>query len=296
MPAGALATAWAAQVRTACGSWSARRDLTVTAAVALVAPLADVVDLELTVADAGTRSAVLGLEPGDGEAHVTALAPGPVRLPAGGGVRLGLRVALDRCDAVSQTQWLDPNAPPPTTQTTLGLLADVGAPVARASSTPWSDGTGATGVVLAPRAAATVDGALQQACGDLGGFAVLIAPGGVNYDAATRVLAVRLQVDGTPGRMHDVTLVSDPPLGGQGFAPAWSTTGALRPDYTGQVTTTVRYRAPGGAVCGRDAVVLPGFGVRARVAVPAGLRTVSYAGFAVPWQDTVVLAAVCPHA
>src|SRR5262249_33787713 len=52
-PAGALGDQWQVAVQNACGSWLARRDLTVSVAAAVVDPLLPAVDLDLTVANGG---------------------------------------------------------------------------------------------------------------------------------------------------------------------------------------------------------------------------------------------------
>jgi hypothetical protein len=89
LAAGALAGPLAAAVETACGSWLARRDLTVTAASARVDRVRPLVDLTLTVANRGSREAELSLAPlyglADGLGNgldVRASGPQPIRLPA----------------------------------------------------------------------------------------------------------------------------------------------------------------------------------------------------------------------
>ena len=62
----------------------------------------------------------------------------------------------------------------------------------------------------------------------------------------------------------------------------------LHPDATGQSHTTVTYRVPKQSVCQRAPVVLPGFEITAHVPEPAGVRTVRFSDFGVPWQESVV--------
>ena len=290
-----LGAAVARQVRTACASWLARRDLTVTDLSARVDPRRPKVNIGVTIVNAGARdaTAALALPTAYDSSTISATPTGPLTIPAHGSAQLSLAVGLGSCDEVA----VQPSATASgtsDTQPVLRLFSNIGAPVGADAGQAFYSGGGPTGIVLAPDAGRRLDSALRQACGDLTGFAALIAPHGVTYAPATRRLSIRLQLDGTPGKVGSLTLVSDRANGfPETFTPLWRTRTGLVPDATGQATTTLVFRARRADVCTHGAVTIPGFSIVARVPTATATRTLHFVGFGVPWQESVVLDAVC---
>ena len=202
-----VTTALAGVVRTACGSWLARSDLTVSAASGTAAARTPSADLGLTVTNTGRNPAVVALDSRFVQAWGRARPLAPVTVPPGAARTIPLAVEVERCDGVTEARYL--SGRPPTSMDVVGLVATVGEGAARGGATPWVEGTGATGIVLAADARRALESTLLAACGGLNPFAVLIATDGVRYDPATRELEVDLEIDGTPGRVRDVTLTAD---------------------------------------------------------------------------------------
>ena len=155
---------------------------------------------------------------------------------------------------------------------------------------------GATGVVMSADAVSAVLKALRSACADLGPYVTLIAADGVTVDPGTRVLTVRVLIDGPPGRVTGLSLVSDVVSPGDvgPFKPLWTRFIGLAPDRTGQVRVTLRYQLPTGSSCPSDGGYVPGFSVYARTPVPGGIRTLRFTQFVNPEDSPKALAQLCP--
>jgi hypothetical protein len=297
--ADAVVRAWTQQANTACGAWLARRDLTVSAVSGQTRSLRSVADLDLTITNKGTHDTVLAFASGAAGSWATPASRDVLKLPAGTSRVLRTRVTVPACDRPVEAKFL--TGPPLDTDQVLGIVASTGSAGAKPvrGPTPWLEGTGADGIVFDAGSRAATESILERACGGLNPFAVVIREGGVHFDAAARLLRVDLEVDGSPGKVQDVVLTSEKRIAGDvakdaEFVPLWSTTARLNPDRTGQSRTTITYRAPRKSVCGRAPVELPGFKITARVPEPAGVRVVHFNDFGVPWQESVVKAAICP--
>jgi hypothetical protein len=149
--------------------------------------------------------------------------------------------------------------------------------------------------VLARGAASAVGEAMRSACGDLGMYVTLIAPGGLSFDKGTGLLSVRVQIDGTPDKVSDLQLVSYDAAAGDSssFTPLWTRSRTLVPDRTGQVTTTLRYRAPAGSPCPSNGAWIPGFWIVAHVPVPGGVKTLRYDQFIDPSDSPQSIRELC---
>jgi hypothetical protein len=298
VPAGSMAGAWAQSLDKACGSWLARQDLTVTQVSATVDALRPSADLTLTIANAGHRDAFVAGTGADDVLAVSARPPGEITVPPDSVVRVLLHVDVPRCDAVPPPPTNGDGETAGTTGDYLGLVAFVGVHPGAGQNQFWMDGLGPTGMVLARGAASAVAEALRSACGGIGPYVTLIAPHGLDFQRGTGVLTVRIQIDGTPGRVSDLRLFStDGPAGGpSSFIPLWTSTATLVPDRTGQVTTTLRYRAPSGtADCPfHSGTWIPAFSVVAHLPVPGGVKTLRYAQLIDPESSPESISAICP--
>jgi hypothetical protein len=293
---GSLGRRWGASVASACGSWLARQDLTVTQMSATVDALQARVDLTFTIANAGRNTAFVAATPVGTALAVSTTPPGVIVVKPSEGAHVSFRVDLHDCDAIPPLPPSDGGGVYGTTADVLGLLAMVGAPPDVSGGLPPIDGLGPTGVVFGKGAATTVAVAMRSACGGLGPYVTLIAPGGVALDRRTGLLTVRIQLDGTPGRVKDLRLVSDSaPLGDPDvFTPLWGTTSTLVPDSAGQVTATLRYQAPRSeTTCPSLGSWIPAFSVIARVPVPGGVKTLRYSQLIDPLESPEAVRQLC---
>lgn len=294
--AGSLGRRWADSVQSACGSWLARQDLTVTQMSATVDALQARVDLNFTIANAGRNTAFLATTPVGTALAVSATPPGVIVVKPRDGARVSLRVDLHDCDAIPPLPPSDGGGVYGTTADVLGLLAMVGAPPDASGSQPPLDGLGPTGVVFGQGVASAVAVAMRSACGGLGPYVTLIAPNGVALDRRTGVVTIRIQLDSTPGRVKDLRLVSDSAPAGNPdvFTPLWGTSSTLVPDYTGQVTTTLRYQVPpSGRTCPSLGSWIPSFTVIAKVPVPGGIKTLRYTQLIDPLESLDAVRQLC---
>ncbi len=290
--AGAVGRRWAGSITAACGSWLARQDLTVTEVSATVDALEARVQLSFTIANSGRSTGYVTTAAASTALAVSASPPGIIAVPPATGAHVTLRLDVQECDAIPPLPPSDSGGVYGTTGDVLGLYALVGAPPVEPTGQPASDGLGPTGVVFGRGAASAVAMALRSACGGLGPYVTRLAPGGVAFDRRTGVLTVRVVLDGTPGRVADLRLVTDPaPADDTGvFGPLWGTSATLRPDPAGQVTATLRYQAPvRGPTCPTLGSWLPAFTVVAHVPVPGGVKTLRYSQFINPleWPEAV---------
>jgi hypothetical protein len=297
LPAGSLGRRWGALVASACGSWLARHDLTVTQVSATVDSLQASVDLTFTIANTGINTAYVAATAAGGALAVSAHPQGVIEVRPSRGAHFALSVDVRECDAI-------PPLPPSggggvygTTADVLGLVAMVGTrPDVSLAESP-TDGFGPTGVVFGRGAASALAGALRSACGGLGPYVTLITARGFDFDRRTGVLTVRIRLDGTPGRVTDLRLVSDSAPAGDPavFTPLWTTSGTLVPDRAGQVTTTLRYRAPpSGSTCPALGSWIPAFTVLAQVPVPFGVKTLRYSQLIDPAESPEAVRQLCP--
>jgi hypothetical protein len=301
--AGRSGEQWAATIGLACSSWSARRDLTVTAVTARVHPTLPQVDLDLTVTNTGPSQASLSVA-APSYPYLEVSGGLPLRVPAHGAATAAIRVTLERCDPAlgrlsGAVPWISP------TMSTLIDLVALAGPVSDAPTPSPTDapdastygageGRGPTGVVLTAEAATALSGALSAACGGLGPLVPIIEPGTVRYDPAAGLLTVPLLLDVTPGRVRALTLRTDPstPDAG-GYRPLWTETGELIPDRTGQVRTVLRYGVPASAPCFEQGGYLPGFVATLRVPDAAGERSLRFSGFVDVGQDPGAVSTLC---
>jgi hypothetical protein len=295
--AGSLAARWASAVDAACGSWLARQSLTVLAAAGTPDPLKPSADITLMVVNAGDRAADLGLSTGYGSLTVTAPAGASLVVPAKASVGVRLHVDVGTCDEIPPPSGEDVAEAAPTTADYLGLVSLVGGRPVDVQQQPVPDGLAPTGIVMSRDAADAVAGVLQTACGGLNQFVTLVDPAGFSYVARTGSLVVRIQIDGTPGRVATLDLVSDSaPAGDEtAFTPRWTRISGLTPNSDGQVTVTLPYRAPERqSACPSYGAYLPGFTVVARVPVPAGVRVLRYDQFIDLTSTLQVMEQLCP--
>jgi hypothetical protein len=290
--AGALGKAWAAAVDQACGSWLARRYLTVTAVTGRADPLLPRADLSLTVTNSGSTPATLANQPQAGGTFGVDRSPGgQVRVPAHGKATLRMRVDIGACDSVPEE-----NANLATVDTRLLAFAATTGPLPPVpDGNAFVEGTGPTGVVFGPTAVLSLVHLLGAACGNVTTIVTLLRPGGVTLDPANGLLTLSILIDMPPGAVSDLRLTSDGAAGDAGaFTPLWKTVGPLVPDRTGQAAVTLTYRAPPGSACPFTGTFLPGFSVVAHVPGPAGVRTLRYGGEVIPWEDPASIRLLCP--
>ena len=296
VPADQLSQDWGRAVDVACGSWLARSALTVTAVSGAADPLLPQAAVTLTLANrADAPATVVEQEPYSGSVRSSSVPAGPLRLPPRGTSQVHVKVDLTRCDAVPTPADASPAGTAPLDTGVLGLAATLGAVPAAAPAQTWFDGLGPTGVLFTAAAGGDLLGLLQQACGDVTAVVPLIAPGGVRLDASTRVVTIRLLLDMAPGKVTDLHLESDPYTPDPAvFTPLWTRTASLVPDYSGQATVTLAYRAPAGSCGPTSGAWLPAVTAVAHVPGPAGMRTLKYSLAVDLWQNPQAIALLCP--
>ncbi len=300
VPPGALSATWASTIDMACGSWLARQSLTVLGATATVDPLKPSADLKLLVVNGGDRMVDLGLTTGYSALDVSASATGQLVVPARGRAEVPLHVDVSACDQIPTSPAVSGSGTVPDSADYLGLVALAGSRPTGAATLnpqPLPDGLAPTGIVMTDTAATAVAGALHEVCGNLNEFVTLIDPSGFAFDRKHGLLTVRIQIDGTPGKVSDLRLVSDGAPAGDpmAFTPLWTSVAHLVPDKNGEVTTTLTYAAPAHqSPCPSNGAYLPGFEVVASVPVPGGVRTVVYGQFIDLSTVPEVMAQLCP--
>ncbi len=296
---GAIAATWDHTIDMACGSWLARQSLTVLGATATVDPVKPSADLTLLVVNGGDRVVDLGLTTGFSALDVSAPATGRLVVPARGRAEVPLHVDVSACDAIPTSPAVSGSGTVENSADYLGLVALVGGRPTGAvlDPQPLPDGLAPTGIVMTDTAATAVADALHEVCGNLNVFVTLLDPSGFAFDRKRGLLTIRIQIDGTPGKVSDLRLVSDGAPAGDAtaFTPLWTSVAALVPDRNGQVTTTLQYRAPAQqSPCPSNGAYLPGFQIVAHVPVAGGVRTVQYGGFVDPSTVPEVMAQLCP--
>jgi hypothetical protein len=298
---GAVGNNWAGIIRVACASWSARRDLTVTALTARVHPTLSRLDLSFTVTNSGDRPGTLNSTAGPGGPDTPIRLEGalPILVPARASVQASLTVVLDTCDSVPQKR--DQTSPPTVDQrlsTQFELAGLVGpVPAVRPTIEGYGDGFDSTGILIAPAAAKVLTSAFQQACAGLGPILTLVEPGSVRYSATTRELTLPLLIDVTPGRVRSLRLTPAPADGGPfpSYQPLWTSTRALVPDSSGQVRVTLHYRAPESGACPDRGAYLPGFLAHLTAPVAGVDRRVNYSGMLdLADADPLATRTLCP--
>ena len=294
---GGISASWASSVELACGSWLARRDLTVVQASATVNTHRAGVDLAIMIDNKDRLPAFIGLGWNQGALTVTAPSPGETVLAAGKTSTLHLHVGIENCESV----------PPPfgaaggdfaTSADYLGVAALVGSrpqgPTLDAN--PPLDGIGPTGIIIAPGPRTAIEQALRSACANLDPFVTLIANHGMSLDTRTGVMTVRISIDGTPGKVRGVLLLSDPaPRDDTAYQPLWMTP-TLVPDRSGQVIAMLRYRVPANSrgACPSQGAWIPGFTLIAYVPVGDHVETLRYSQYFDPSQDPGAINELCP--
>ena len=299
-PVDPLASAFVSDLDAACGAWLARQDLTITRVTATVAPIEPHVDLTLMIRNNGAGDAALGISNRYGSVGLITLAAGEQSVPAHGEVEVHLHTDLSTCDYLPDPPSNSSGNVIGTSADYLGLVAMKGVRpplVEDPANTRRTEGSLPTGVVMSADAVSAVSAALRSACADLGPYVTLIAAGGFKVDAATRVLTVHVVIDGTAGRVTDLSLVSDDltPEDTASFVPLWTNQTGLVPDRTGQVSATLRYQLPSGSSCPSDGAYLPGFSVYAHTPVPGGVRTLRFSQFINPEDSPQAMSELCPH-
>jgi hypothetical protein len=285
---------WADAVQLACGSWTARRDLTVSALTARADPVQPNVEVTLTVGNTGPRDATVTADPASGE-HGVELHGLPIRVPAHGSATATISVLLQRCDIVD-----DQGAPDhPALSSMIDLVALAGAAPTSGSEPPQpGEGSEPTGVVLADPVGRALADALGQACGGLDPLAVLVPSGGVRYDAGTRDLDVQVVIDVPPGRVRALSLTPVPvPSDDRALhRPLWTSTPELVPDSTGQVRTTLPYHSADAGPCPVIGGYLPAVVATLHVPGAAGERVLRYSLFIDITEDRKAVAQLCDPA
>ena len=295
VPGGALSSRWAAISQALCGSWLARRNLTIVAASATVDTSQPIADLTLTIANEGSVAAYLRADWNSGSMVATPRSAAETTLAPATASTLHLHVAIGDCDLV-----------PPAPALTAGQLMtsdDYLGVVALAGSRPGPpatdnalgvDGQAPTGIIMTPTAMTAIFEALRSACGGLDQFVTLISSHGIVLDRVHRLLTARINIDGTPGKIHDIELFSDPAAPDpNAFTPLWSTTPPLVPDTNGQLTVTFRYRVPTASACPFRGAWIPGFTMIVEVEVAGRLKTLHYTQSIDPSQDEDAIRVLC---
>ena len=253
-------------------------------------------DLTVMISNQGSTTAYLRADWTTGSMVATPSSAPETVVQPGATSTLHLHVAIGDCDLV-------PPAPSQsageliTSNDYLGVVALVGslpgAPTLDYG--PVVDGQGPTGIIMAPGATSAIAEALRSACGGLDQFVTLIADRGLALDRAHHLLTARITIDGTPGRVHDVQLVSDvAPPDPKAFTPLWSKTATLVPDPNGQLTVTLRYRVPPATMCPSLGAWIPGFTMIVHVVVAGQVKTVRYTQSIDPSQDENAIRVLCP--
>jgi hypothetical protein len=270
---------WGSAVRTACGSWFARHDLTVTAVSASVLTSSPRIDARVTVSNSGDRPATLTAVTNPGAA-IRLEGDLPASIPAHASRTIPLTVALDRCDPVPDPR--DVGASDALAQqltTVVNLVARAGAPEPVATPFVGVDGAdvGTAGIVMADEPKEVLAAAMSQACGGMGPIVPFVKADSVRYDPRTRVMTIPLLIDLDRGKARSVRLRSQRLVApwDMEFRALWDKTPDLVPDRTGQVGVTLRYRAPKRGSCPSEGVFVPGFDATVRA---ADGRIVMYTG------------------
>jgi len=295
VPGGALSSRWAAIIQAVCGSWLARRNLTIVNASAIVDTSQPVADLTLTIANQGSDAAYLRADWNSGSMVATPGSAAETTLAPGTASTVHLHVAIGDCDQVPPAPSLTAGQLI-TSNNYLGVVALVGSrPGPPATDNALGvDGQAPTGIIMTPTAMTAITTALRSACGGLDQFVTLISDHGVALDRVHGLLTARINIDGSPGKVHDIELVSDPAAPDPtAFTPLWHTTPPLIPDANGQLTVTLRYRVPAATACPSQGAWIPGFTMIVEVEVAGQLKTVRYTQTIDPSQDQNAIRVLC---
>jgi hypothetical protein len=304
-----LSQRWATAVEFTCAAWSARKDLTVTALTAKVDPSKPRIAMTFTVVNRGDRPA--SLEQAIPGYSIRIEGKLPVRVPAHSTATAAVTVVLDTCDSVKPSEdglYSLGRGPALTTAFNVaGRSGEIPAgggtfPGKLSAQNPDLEAFGSTGVLIATDPARTLREALDRACASLRPMLVLLPPGGLRYDARTRVLTVPVRfLVGAAVPVRSVRLRSRPDgtatglaaPGSAAYTPLWKPTGALKPDDTGQLQVDLRYRAPKGRSCPERGGYLPDIVATLDVLVARHSREVSYSGTPNLFDDPKMLAVLC---
>ena len=287
LPLGAQSASWDTLLDQACGSWLARRDLTVTAVSSVADPLRTATDLRLTITSTAKQSAYLTKGDFFGTYTVTGQGLDEVRVPGGAQTAVPVHLDLDTCQQTPTGPTAEAGGVA-TTADAFGLYALVGRrslppadPASSDSSIP-SDGLGPSGIVLSDQASRDLATALRSACGGLDLVVTRLATHARAIDPATHVLTLHIGVRITSGKALDLSLRSDDfPAGDQSaYRPLWTTSPRLVPDSSGLVEFVLHYGIPAEAsACADGGQSIPGLTVIARLPAPGGVKTVRFQEF-----------------
>jgi hypothetical protein len=297
---GGISASWASSVQRACGSWLARRDLTVVQASATIDPQQPGSDLTLMIENRDARAACIGLGWNYPSLTVSARSPGEMTLAGGQTSTLHLHVAIANCDSVPPPPFAAASAEFTTTADYLGIAALVGTrpPAPNPSTGPSPiDGTTPTGIIIAPGLGTAIAQTLRAACANLDQFVTFIAHNGLRLDTKMGVMTVRITIDGTPGKVRDIQLISDPKaIDNTAFQPLWTTIARLVPAPSGQVSALLRYgvSAHGASACPSRGAWIPGFTLIAHVIVGDTVKALRYTQSIDPSQDPAAIKTLCP--
>lgn len=300
----ALGQRWADQIQLACGTWAARRHLTVTSLTATADPTRPRVAVRMTVTNDGAKEAVLQA-PWAARPDVRVDSGLPIRIPARGSTEAEVSVVLDRCDNINPF----PDGSSALVQqvaltSVISVEGRVGAiPEPSRLGGAWRPGAlgsrnsvRSTGVLLSPQAAGALTVALTEACGGLRPIVVSLEPGSVRRDPNSGVVTVRAKIPTPPGRVRSLRLSTPAPderPTASAYRPLWQPTGRLRPDPAGTFTVDLPYAPPGEGGCPDDGGYLPSLVVELEVPTTSGVRTLTYTGFADLTQDTAIRPILC---
>ncbi len=286
---GADGPRWAAGIQSACATWLARQEVTLTALAARVDPTRPHFDLTLTLTNSGSRDASLDVTAptASGGLAVKPAVPLPMRIPAGGAATLPLRVDVSGCGMSRADLIAAPPQDPALSQAAavLGLavtlrLPVTAAPTARPADQAFSrqpmDADAATTVpVISSSAITALATALRTTCAGTDQVVVLVTPGSVRYQPTARRMTVRVEVYLPPGKAQAVRLLDEPSMADpSSLIPRWSPTRWLHPDPSGLATTNLTYAAPVAGPCPRGGPWMPPM----RLQVLIGARTVPFDG------------------
>jgi len=260
--AGGLGDGFARAVQAGCGSWLARRDVTVTRAAVAVDPHEPRAAVTLSVTNRGSRPVRLVAPAGNGlgvDFHLPGTAggdPREVSVPARATTAVTATLVVEDCAEALTPAASGAGSGTPTTLSMLGLAGVVGPGTAQGGRP--GDGTGPDGVLISEDAAGELRGARAALCPL--GLQFTTAQFGVDtrWDAARRVLSLPVRVDvpdltgqgasvtgaelagGPLGDPNGITLVTPP---GTAFAVA--------PGGSG-LSLTLTYRIPARISCSTD--------------------------------------------
>jgi hypothetical protein len=242
MPLPLAGPALAQRVTYGCSTWLAARDLTVTAADAVVDPSRPHLVVTVRVANAGAQDALVWLPTMSNiGVHLSDLV---LAVPGKGTAQASVTVDLDTC-----WDWLGSSAPLTTTDTPLPLMGGIGLsePLPSDAMPPVQ---ALNGIVLGPGVATTLQNAFVTACGGVANPELATGVHSSRYIPATQSLTTTALVDVPIPAVQRVRLVPvlDSTYNGPA-TPRYQTSPWLTPDEEGRTSWPLSYSISPNIVC-----------------------------------------------